>query len=210
MLGNRKIYHAEGIHGISSMGMAMCRNGWGRSDCGLCRLATARTRNSRRDGGFAVLATSLADGCVRKVFGDSAFFREEFADGFDVRVRLASEKPKDIAVLVLDNLTAGEAVSTGKSAVLTPQVKPDETFDPVKAGWKKVFEDDFNGTDIDWSKWYQNPWSRNKQQVSLEGEGHLAIKCDFKPGTTNLAFVGTRPLSFLSVHSWGPLLCEAL
>ena len=148
---------------------------------------------SRKDGGFAVLATSLADGSVRKAFGDSGFFREEFADGFDVRVRLESEKPEAPAVLVMDNLTAGEAVSTGKSAVLSPLVKPEEAFDPVKAGWKKVFEDDFNGTEIDWSKWYQNPWGKNKDHVSLDGEGHLALKCDFKPGTTNL--VSTSILS---------------
>lgn len=148
---------------------------------------------SRKDGGYAVLATSLADGSVRRKFGDSGFFREEFADGFDVRMRLASENPDGNAVLVLDNLIAGEAVSTGKSAVLAPLVKPDDTFDPDKAGWKKIFEDDFSGTEIDWSKWYQNPWSKNKQHVSLDGEGHLAIKCDFKPGTTNL--VSTSILS---------------
>ena len=139
---------------------------------------------ARKDGGYAVLATSLADGSVRKAFGDVGFFREEFADGFDTRVRAEG------ASLVIDNLFAGEAMSSGTSANPVALVTPEREFDPDRAGWKKVFEDDFEGTEIDWTKWYQNPWLKRKDFAALDGEGHLAIKCDFVPGTTNLTSTG--------------------
>lgn len=69
-------------------------------------------------------------------------------------------------------------------------VTPEREFDPEKAGWRKVFEDDFDGEEIDWSKWYQNPWSKHKDFAALDGDGHLAVKCDFEPGTTNLVSNG--------------------
>ena len=139
---------------------------------------------ARKDGGYAVLATSLADGSVHRAFGDVGFFREEFADGFDTRVKVEGAR------LVIDNLFAGEAMSSGTSANPVALITPESEFDPDRAGWKKVFEDNFEGTEIDWTKWYQNPWLKRKDFAALDGEGHLAIKCDFVPGTTNLTSTG--------------------
>lgn len=141
--------------------------------------------HARRDGGFAVLATSLADGSVRKTFGDAGFFREEFVDGFDVDVKVED------ATLVIDNLLVGESVPAKATAVPVPFVAPEREFDPVKAGWKKVFEDDFEGTQLDMTKWWFAPWAKSpEKKVALDGEGHLTIKCDFIPGTTNLTSGG--------------------
>ena len=140
---------------------------------------------ARKDGGYAVLATSLADGSVRRAFGDVGFFREEFADGFDACVKLDGG-----ASVVIDNFISGVAVSASASAAPVAIVVPEKEFDPKKAGWKKVFEDDFEGTEIDPAKWYQNPWAKRKEFAALDGEGHLAIKCDFIPGTTNLTSTG--------------------
>ena len=162
----------------------------GRFELPMAALPADMTLYARKDGGYAVLATSLADGGVRKAFGDVGFFREEFADGFDVRVRLAADGGKD-ASLVVDNLMAGEAVSAGQSARPTAFISPEKEFDPEKAGWKKVFEDDFEGTQIDMTKWWFAPWAKHpEKKVALDGEGHLAIKCDFIPGTTNLTSGG--------------------
>ena len=145
---------------------------------------------ARRDGGYAVLATSLADGGVRKAFGDVGFFREEFADGFDICVKLEPDAGKT-AEMTIDNLIAGVAISAGASAAPAAFVKPEKEFDPAKAGWKKVFEDDFEGTQLDMEKWWFAPWAKNpEKKVALDGEGHLAIKCDFIPGTTNLTSGG--------------------
>ena len=162
-----------------------------RFDIPMSSLPTDFMLYARKDGGFAVMATSLADGGVRKTFGDVGFFREEFADGFDVRVKLAADAGRR-ATLKIDNLVSAEAVSAGAAANPVAFVAPEKEFDPARAGWKKVFEDDFEGTEIDWSKWYQNPWSKRKEFASLDGEGHLAIKCDFAPGTTNLTSTGVH------------------
>ena len=140
---------------------------------------------ARKDGGFAVLATSLADGGVRRTFGDVGFFREEFADGFDARVKLSADAGKT-AVLKIDNLVAAEAVSSGAMANPVAFIAPEKEFDPDKAGWKKVFEDEFEGTEIDYTKWCKKNTGKPDPAVSLDGKGHMLIKEDFKPGTTNL------------------------
>ena len=173
-----------------------CKRRPGRFDIPLSSLPADVMLYSRKDGGYAVLATSLADGVVRKAFGDTGFFREEFADGFDVAVNLESDAgAKSPAKLVIDNLIAAEAITTSKPVEPVAFVTPQKEFDPDKAGWKKVFSDDFDGTEIDWSKWYQNPWAKRKHLAALDGEGHLAITCDFIPGTTNLTSTGilSRP-----------------
>ena len=167
----------------------------GRFEIPLSALPADIMLYARKDGGYAVRATSLVDGSVRKVFGDVGFFREEFADGFDVNIKMEKDASAKEAVMIIDNLVAAEAKTTSKPIKPTAFVKPVKDFDPDKAGWKKVFEDDFEGTEIDWSKWYQNPWSKRKEFAALDGEGHLAIKCDFIPGTTNLTSTGinSRP-----------------
>ncbi len=141
---------------------------------------------ARRDGGYSVVATSLADSSVRTASGDAGFFREEADDGFDVSVGVKK------ASLVIDNLFAGEVQSSGADATSVAFVAPERMFSPERAGWKKVFEDDFDGAEMDWSKWYQTPWSKHKDFAALDGEGHLAIKCDFEPGTTNLVSSGVH------------------
>ena len=162
----------------------------GRFEMPASSLPADVTLYARKDGGYAVLATSLADGGVRKAFGDAGFFREEFADGFDACVRLTACRG-GAAKLVVDNLVAAEAVTTDAPAKPVALVTPQKEFDPAKAGWKKVFEDDFAGTQLDMTKWWFAPWSKEpEKKVALDGEGHLAIKCDFIPGTTNLTSGG--------------------
>ncbi|MBQ3345185.1 MAG: serine hydrolase [Kiritimatiellae bacterium] len=60
-------------------------------------------------------------------------------------------------------------------------------FDPAKAGWRKVFEDDFDGPEVDWrEKWVQPYYdARPRELAETDGEGHLRIKVDFEPGSTN-------------------------
>jgi beta-glucanase (GH16 family) len=41
------------------------------------------------------------------------------------------------------------------------------------------------------TKWWFAPWAKHpEKKVALDGEGHLTIKCDFIPGTTNLTAGG--------------------
>jgi len=134
----------------------------------------------RKDGGFAVAMTSLADNSRQVLTGDAAFFRENFAVGFDVALRL--EKTS----FTLDNLFIGFAESMLSEGRPRPAVRPVETFDPEQAGWKQVFSDDFDGEKLDPGKWMVPPWYGFPQAAALDGQGHLAITCDFKPGTNTL------------------------
>ena len=60
-------------------------------------------------------------------------------------------------------------------------------FDPAKAGWKLVFEDEFDGAEVDWKdKWFQPYYDVHPHEMAAtDGEGHLKIKIDFEPGSTN-------------------------
>ena len=67
-----------------------------------------------------------------------------------------------------------------------PEVVPEDTFDPEKAGWKLSFFDDFNGpagAPADGAEWEA---LRRKDFVKLDGKGNLNIACDFKEGTKQL------------------------
>ena len=141
---------------------------------------------ARKDGGFAVILTSLADGSRRTIAGDAAFFREEFANGFDAFLRLEAAKKGTPVSLTVDNRTIAEARMSKETAAPVPAVSPDGTFDPDRAGWTRVFEDDFDGPSLDKAKWKTMPWAKHPDAAALDGEGHLAITCDFAPGTTNL------------------------
>ena len=72
-----------------------------------------------------------------------------------------------------------------KSPAPLPSVVPDETFDPVAAGWKMAFEDKFDGPEgaaPDDAKWEV---LNRKDFARLDGRGHLAIACDFGRKDTN-------------------------
>ena len=68
----------------------------------------------------------------------------------------------------------------GKAAATTPDsaldVPFEKTFDPKKAGWKLVFEDEFEGTEVDANKWYRPVFaSKEPKLIKPDGEGHLVF-----------------------------------
>lgn len=141
---------------------------------------------SRRDGGFAVVLTSLSDNSRRTIVGDAAFFREMFEDGFDSFIRMNPLNPGKESTFIIDERRIIRAKSGYERPKPKAVVKPCETFDPKAAGWPCVFEDDFNGTEVDRTKWTSGSLQKKDGFVGLDGEGHLFIKCDFKPGTNVL------------------------
>lgn len=67
--------------------------------------------------------------------------------------------------------------------VLPTALSVDERpFDPVVEGWPLVWRDEFDGKEVDWSRWFTFPPSQPKSYASLDGEGHLLIKADRKEG----------------------------
>ena len=79
------------------------------------------------------------------------------------------------------------AAAYGAAAEIPFAIDRPAEFDPAKAGWRKVFEDDFDGPEVDWrEKWVQPYYdARPRELAETDGEGHLRIKVDFEPGSTN-------------------------
>jgi len=61
------------------------------------------------------------------------------------------------------------------AAVPLFEVENAPTFDPAKAGWKCVFEDEFEGTSLDTNKWYRPHFARKGQRIEPDGQGHLVF-----------------------------------
>ncbi len=76
------------------------------------------------------------------------------------------------------------------------------TFDPVKAGWKLVWQDEFDGKEVDWENtWMNSPWDPNSKgriasrKYATLKDGMLHIRCEWngeprKDGTYNGHTVG--------------------
>ncbi|MCQ2389848.1 MAG: family 16 glycosylhydrolase [Kiritimatiellae bacterium] len=57
------------------------------------------------------------------------------------------------------------------------EVAHETTFDPAKAGWKLVFADEFDGTELDAGKWYRPHFARKQRMdIAPDGNGHLVFK----------------------------------
>jgi len=133
-------------------------------------------------GEVAVTVTSLSDSSVRR----HAFATPFFAAAEEFRTALALVARGAPTEVVLDERT----LSVGKVSVASGRVpyKVDllGTFDPVKAGWPLIFEDDFEGTALNTNKWYFPHYAgQHKECFTLDGKGHLRLTADWdekKPG----------------------------
>ena len=57
------------------------------------------------------------------------------------------------------------------------EVAHEATFNPEKAGWKLVFADEFDGTELDSGKWYRPHFARKQRMdIAPDGQGHLVFK----------------------------------
>ena len=75
----------------------------------------------------------------------------------------------------VDQLYAGLAVPEGRTKSFPFRLSPAREFDPVKAGWKLVFEDDFNGAELDSSNWNCS----FPEYAKTDGKGNLVITAAF-------------------------------
>jgi beta-glucanase (GH16 family) len=70
-------------------------------------------------------------------------------------------------------------------------INKEEWINQIKKEWKLTFSDDFEGKEIDWTKWSYCPeeprvngacyWSN--QEAFLDGEGHLVLQVSEREGT---------------------------
>lgn len=83
---------------------------------------------------------------------------------------------------VVKNYFTGLALREVKSSTVPFAIALDRDFDPVAAGWKLVWQDEFDGKEVDWENtWMNSPWNpvpKNRDQASLR-DGRLHIRCDW-------------------------------
>jgi len=90
-----------------------------------------------------------------------------------IAVRIVADKGSAILKLAgpLDLRGESKTSSTPFKIDLVPQ------FDPVKAGWKKVFDEEFDGDRVDTGKWYFSPTS--EKDYAKVHDGLLEIVCNW-------------------------------
>lgn len=144
------------------------------------------------DGGFTFAATTLAGTVRRSVSGETDVFDGDPARTFDAEFRLASA-PRPV---VIDELFAAWE-RTCPPRTVPFDTTPEETFDPVSAGWPLVFSDDFDGTSLDPAKWYHPAWCLpNRDLTYPDGRGHLVVEAridEKDPHRVRTGGVWTRP-----------------
>ena len=127
-----------------------------------------------RNGEFVLQLNSLADSSRTFLTGNANFFRTLSNGHFSIGVLLKST-PSGKASVTIDNVFLGLASPVKTGGKIPFVINLEKEFDPVKAGWKKVFSDEFNGREIDQKKW---GFHGNPGYISLDGKGNLQIRTD--------------------------------
>ena len=131
------------------------------------------------DSGNAELAvTSLSDSQRRSARATLPFFGTPRRK-FSVKTVLGSCASGEKAEVKLDNLSAAIATPERKLGDIPARIEPLRTFDPVKAGWKLAFRDEFDGDAIDRSKWDARRES-GFEHIKVK-DGKLAIEVVRRP-----------------------------
>ena len=128
---------------------------------------------------YYVNAMSLQDSKLRAVNG-KAVLVEKAPFSAEIKVNAPS--------ITVDEFFTGLAKREVKSNTVPFKIALDSTFDPVKAGWRLAWADEFNGKEVDWkNNWMNSPWDprpKNRDMAYLK-DGKLHIKAEFKPDPKN-------------------------
>ncbi|NLY00555.1 MAG: glycoside hydrolase family 16 protein, partial [Rhodopirellula sp.] len=87
---------------------------------------------------------------------------------------LADNAPAEATI---DNLVIGLAALESKTSSTPFKIDLVPQFDPVKAGWKQVFDEQFDGDKVDLGKWYFSPTS--EKDYAKVHDGLLEIVCNW-------------------------------
>ncbi len=146
---------------------------------------------------YYINALSLQDSKLRAVSGKAAFTEKA-----PFRAEIEVNAPS----VTVDEFFTGLAKREVKSSNVPFKVALDETFDPVKAGWKLIWADEFNGTEVDWKNtWMNTPWDPKPKDRDLAylKDGKLHIKAEFKPDPKDPKQVKARTAGLYSQKRFG-------
>lgn len=126
---------------------------------------------------FYINAMSLHDGKLRSIGGQSVF-KEKIPFNAEILV--------DVPSVQVDEFFTGLVERELTMNTVPFKVSLSPSFDPVKAGWKLIFSDEFDGTEVDWkNKWTNSPWKwvvkpENRDLAYLK-DGKLHVKTEYIP-----------------------------
>lgn len=140
------------------------------------------------NGNYNLVITSLVDSSLQAVRGDLRFAKDLGDKPFEFN---CSFKPtnKSTAEIVIDNLLAGYAAYEHPTAMIPMKIDVQPAFDPIKEGWNLVFDDDFNGNQIDEKKWFFE--SAELPNLRLK-DGFLEISTSLDKRTNRVTSGGLR------------------
>ncbi len=105
-------------------------------------------------GEYRLSLETLVDSSVRHFSGEGSFFAGLNDRIFTASASLQALPGRELARVVLDDFSYGYAMPEVLKKLIPMDIPVEQTFDPVKAGWKLKFADEFEGTELDRSKWY--------------------------------------------------------
>ncbi len=130
--------------------------------------------------GFIFLMESLVDSNRKILKGQVPILATLESEPFEAALVFRAVGAS--AELVVDNYFTGIAKQETISTQVPFKIDLLDTFDPVKAGWKLVFNDEFDGQEVDWENtWYQPSWDikKGRKDFATLKDGLLEIKCDW-------------------------------
>ena len=134
-------------------------------------------------GEVELTASSLSESSFRRLSGETDFFRTPFRGTFAI----AADEAR------IDNFAVGAAQDEMATDSVPFTIERAKEFDPVKAGWKKVFADEFDGDAVDWTKWYLPAWGgKNAINHVRVRDGKLHIECDWDKNHKSLETASMR------------------
>lgn len=180
------------MHQAASETLACTCPDGGRLEIPYAALPADFAFSANGEGLCELVVTSLADSSVRSRTFKSPFFRSAAGKTLARRVSLVASGTAQTEVSV-DNLLLARSAPERRHKVEIPfRACPEPEFDPVKAGWPLVFSDEFDGDQVDFSKWERAHAAAGERQLKYAHvkDGALHIAADRAPGSTNLVTTG--------------------
>jgi len=132
-------------------------------------------------GEVVLSINSLADSSSTVINGQAAMLLDAASLQACLTLKATGVRP---AQIVVDNFILGQAGAGDGFPDVPFQIERAKTFDPVKAGWKLAFADEFNDGKLDLDKWY---FSGPGQEDRIHFEdGKLVITADWNDKKTGV------------------------
>lgn len=126
-------------------------------------------------GKYVIAVNSLVDSSTTSFRGKTIFpLNHKYAD---ISLVFAAKSHASAEVTV-DNFTVVGATDSTNASGIPFKIERAKSFDPVKAGWKLAFEDNFDGNSLNPAKWFFSD-SSNKERLAIK-DGKCVITADWK------------------------------